>query len=77
MNSRDNDSSTTQRRTIRPPRGLDLRGGTDACLVVLQGQRLGQRIDIGAPERRIIASGNVVGHDPRCLSRFPALPKRR
>ena len=47
MNSRDNDSSTTQRRTIRPPRGLDLRGGTDACLVVLQGQRLGQRIDIG------------------------------
>jgi hypothetical protein len=36
-----------------------------------------QRIDIGAPERRIIASGNVVGHDPRCLSRFPAPPKRR
>jgi diguanylate cyclase (GGDEF)-like protein len=47
MKSRDNDSSTTQRRTIRPQRGFELRGASDACLVVLQGQRLGQRIDIG------------------------------
>jgi diguanylate cyclase (GGDEF)-like protein len=47
MNSRDHDGSTTQRRTIRPAGGFDPRGGADACLVVLQGQRLGQRIDIG------------------------------
>jgi diguanylate cyclase (GGDEF)-like protein len=48
MNSRDHDSSTTQRRTIRPVRSFDSRGSSSAaCLVVLQGQRLGQRIDIG------------------------------
>jgi diguanylate cyclase (GGDEF)-like protein len=47
MRSRDNDSGTTQRRTIRPAGGFDARGGSAACLVVLQGQRLGQRIDIG------------------------------
>jgi diguanylate cyclase (GGDEF)-like protein len=46
MNSSDHDGSTTQRRTVRPA-GFGPRGGSDACLVVLQGQRLGQRIDIG------------------------------
>lgn len=49
MNPRDRDSSTTQRRTVRPLR-KDADGdatGETACLVVLQGQRLGQRIDIG------------------------------
>lgn len=47
MTSRHNDSSTTQRRTIRPARGFEARSGSAACLVVLQGQRLGQRIDVG------------------------------
>lgn len=47
MPSGDHESSTTQRRTMRPARGFDQRAGSDACLVVLQGQRLGQRIDIG------------------------------
>lgn len=46
MTSGDHASSTTQRRTMRPAGGFGARGG-DACLVVLQGQRLGQRIDIG------------------------------
>ena len=32
---------------MRPARGFDQHGGSDACLVVLQGQRLGQRIDVG------------------------------
>ncbi len=46
MSPRDNDASTTQRRTMRPQRSAN--GGHDpACLVVLQGQRLGQRIDLG------------------------------
>lgn len=46
MNVRDNDASTTQRRTMRPHRS-DGTGHVPACLVVLQGQRLGQRIDLG------------------------------
>ncbi|HNR91687.1 MAG TPA: GGDEF domain-containing protein [Dokdonella sp.] len=46
MNARDNDASTTQRRTMRPQR-IDGAGHVPACLVVLQGQRLGQRIDLG------------------------------
>jgi len=46
--TREFDGSTTQRRTIRPAGGgFGSREGPDACLVVLQGQRLGQRIDIG------------------------------
>ena len=58
MNSRD--SSTTQRRTIRPARDFDGRGGAaSACLVVLQGQRLGQRIDVG--EQPLI-----IGRAPDC-----------
>ncbi len=46
MGPRDNDASTTQRRTMRPQRSVGA-GHIPACLVVLQGQRLGQRIDLG------------------------------
>src|SRR5665213_1227508 len=48
MDPRDRDSSTTQRRTIRRPSDRVTGDGSyaSACLVVLQGQRLGQRIDI-------------------------------
>ncbi len=60
MNSRDRDSSTTQRRTVRPIGEFDPRDGvTSACLVVLQGQRLGQRIDVGD-------SPLVIGRAPEC-----------
>jgi diguanylate cyclase (GGDEF)-like protein len=45
MSPRDHDASTTQRRTMRPQRSDA--GHVPACLVVLQGQRLGQRIDLG------------------------------
>lgn len=45
--STDTDAPTTQPRTNRPARGFG-NGGADACLVVLQGQSLGQRIDLGA-----------------------------
>lgn len=49
MNARDRDSSTTQRRVVRTTRDAhdDTRVAASACLVVLQGQRLGQRIDVG------------------------------
>lgn len=60
MNSRDRDSSTTQRRTLRPEHEYD--GGESsvfACLVVLQGQRLGQRIDVGSEPL-------VIGRAPEC-----------
>ncbi len=60
MNSSDRDSSTTQRRTLRPTHdfgGQD--AGASACLVVLQGQRLGQRIDIGAIPL-------IIGRAPEC-----------
>ena len=40
------DDGTTQRRSIRPAR-VFADGREPACLVVLQGQRLGQRIDVG------------------------------
>ncbi len=46
MSPRDHDSSTTQRKTMRPQRSVGA-GIVPACLVVLQGQRLGQRIDLG------------------------------
>ena len=60
MNPRDRDSSTTQRRTIRPARGYDAHDSTaSACLVVLQGQRLGQRIDVGD-------NSLVIGRAPEC-----------
>jgi diguanylate cyclase (GGDEF)-like protein len=52
------DDGTTQRRSIRPARAY-ADGREPACLVVLQGQRLGQRIDIGdAPL--------VIGRAPEC-----------
>jgi diguanylate cyclase (GGDEF)-like protein len=52
------DDGTTQRRSIRPAR-VFADGREPACLVVLQGQRLGQRIDIGdAPL--------VIGRAPEC-----------
>ena len=46
MSPRNNDASTTQRRTMHPLRRAGA-GEVPACLVVLQGQRLGQRIDLG------------------------------
>jgi len=56
----DRDSTTTHRRTVRsahPPH--DGCNPASACLVVLQGQRLGQRIDIG--EQAL-----MVGRAPEC-----------
>lgn len=60
MSPRNPDSSTTQRRVVRP-HAYDARNApsTSACLVVLQGQRLGQRIDIG--EQPLI-----IGRSPEC-----------
>jgi diguanylate cyclase (GGDEF)-like protein len=53
------DDATTQRRSIRPARS-ELSGGREpACLVVLQGQRLGQRIDVGDQPL-------VIGRAPEC-----------
>lgn len=46
MDQRDHDRGTTQRRTLRPAQDGD--GGREpARLVVLQGRRLGHRIDLG------------------------------
>ena len=60
MNSSDRDSSTTQRRTIRPEHDFDQAAGTaSTCLIVLQGQRLGQRIDIGIEPL-------IIGRSPEC-----------
>jgi diguanylate cyclase (GGDEF)-like protein len=61
MDPRDRDSSTTQRRTIRRPSDRVTGDGSyaSACLVVLQGQRLGQRIDIGDQPL-------VIGRAPDC-----------
>lgn len=47
MSTADRDSSTTQRRTVRPQHDFDSPDASEACLVVLQGQRLGQRVDVG------------------------------
>ena len=52
------DDGTTQRRSIRPLRDPS-DGREPACLVVLQGQRLGQRIDIGD-------QALVIGRAPEC-----------
>ncbi|TAH41969.1 MAG: diguanylate cyclase [Elusimicrobia bacterium] len=46
MSGRNYDASTTQRRTMQPQRRFGA-GEVPACLVVLQGQRLGQRINLG------------------------------
>ena len=59
MNTRDRDSSTTQRRTIRPEHDFDVQAAGSACLVVLQGQRLGQRVDIGIEPL-------IIGRSPEC-----------
>ncbi|MET0227020.1 MAG: GGDEF domain-containing protein [Dokdonella sp.] len=56
----DRDSTTTQRRTIRPHDYVARSQPTSsACLVVLQGVRLGQRIDVG--EQALI-----IGRAPEC-----------
>ena len=61
MDPRDRDNSTTQRRTIRRPSDGATGGAShrSACLVVLQGQRLGQRIDIGDQPL-------IIGRAPDC-----------
>ncbi len=46
MTQRTSDASTTQRKTMHPHRRVG-GGEVPACLVVLQGQRLGQRINLG------------------------------
>ncbi len=56
----DRNSTTTHRRTVRSARPQhEERSPASACLVVLQGQRLGQRIDIG--EQAL-----TVGRAPEC-----------
>jgi diguanylate cyclase (GGDEF)-like protein len=58
MNPADRD--TTQRRTTRAAKSQDARdASTSACVVVLQGQRLGQRIDIGDVPM-------IIGRAPDC-----------
>ncbi|WP_300621715.1 GGDEF domain-containing protein [Dokdonella sp.] len=47
MTRGDRDSTTTHRRTLHPAAGAEALNES-ASLVVLQGQRLGQRVDIGA-----------------------------
>ena len=60
MSDYDRDGSTTQRRTVRPQHVFDTRNGSaPACLVVLQGQRLGQRLDIGE-------EALILGRAPEC-----------
>ncbi|MCK9538204.1 diguanylate cyclase [Dokdonella sp.] len=59
MSSGDRDYITTQRRTFRPANDFGNGAGLPACLVVLQGQRLGQRIDVGVTPL-------VVGRAPEC-----------
>ena len=49
MSPRNSDARTTQRRTMLPHRRIGA-GDVPACLVVLQGQRLGQRINLGEGE---------------------------
>ena len=60
MAEHDHDASTTQRRTWRPD-DASTRSDAEpaACLVVLQGQRLGHRIDLGIQPV-------VVGRGPDC-----------
>jgi len=56
--SPDTDARTTQQRTNKPARGFG--GGAEACLVVLQGQSLGQRIDL---DERPLTLGRAVECD--------------
>lgn len=53
----DNQRESTTRRTMVPPAAVD--GGAQACLVVLQGPRLGQRVDVGDEPL-------VIGRAPEC-----------
>lgn len=60
MSRKDQDSNVTERHTVAPVRVSDGPGhASDACLVVLRGQHLGHRVDIG--ERPI-----VIGRSPQC-----------
>lgn len=52
-----NQRESTTRRTMAPPAAAD--GGAQACLVVLQGPRLGQRVDVGEEPL-------VIGRAPEC-----------
>lgn len=73
MTRRNRESPTTQRRTMRPHSRLD--GG--ASLVVLQGERLGQRIDLGdeplmigrAPDCGLQVADRSVSRQHACLWR--------
>lgn len=58
MIRRDRDSTTTQRRTLHPAKVGDGRDES-ASLVVLQGQRLGQRVEVGAQPV-------TIGRAPEC-----------
>jgi diguanylate cyclase (GGDEF)-like protein len=60
------DSTTTQRRTLRPMHDYGAGGDAPvpACLVVLQGPRLGQRLDIGGEPL-------VIGRAPECDFQIP------
>jgi diguanylate cyclase (GGDEF)-like protein len=50
-------SNTTQRRTVRPPGERAARGGGSACVVVIHGENLGHRHELGDQEV-------VVGRSP-------------
>ena len=79
MTRSSNDASTTQRRTMHPHRRVDA-GEVPACLVVLQGQRLGQRINLGdqpliigrAPEAEFQIIERSVSREHCRITREPA-----
>ena len=84
MTQRTNDASTTQRRTMHPHRRA-AGGEVPACLVVLQGQRLGQRINLGdepliigrAPEAEFQIIERSVSRAPKISSTVTSLPPMR
>lgn len=68
IHSPDTDARTTQPRTNKPARGFG--DGAEACLVVLQGQSLGQRVDIGVHALTLGRSAECGFHiDERSVSR--------
>ncbi len=79
MTRSSNDASTTQRRTMHPHRRVGA-GEVPACLVVLQGQRLGQRINLGdepliigrAPEAEFQIIERSVSREHCRITREPA-----
>lgn len=79
MTRNSNDASTTQRRTMHPHRRVGA-GEVPACLVVLQGQRLGQRINLGdepliigrAPEAEFQVIERSVSREHCRITREPA-----